>query len=102
MGSARERSSGSLSYIIRGGLVTLALFLVSWMVNFGLKSSLHALFAFYCAMILFRIGLVCGAIAFVLAFLVGWARLYLERHTPFELIAGIVLGLIGGLVVGWS
>src|SRR5436305_13408103 len=44
------------SYIIRGGMVTLALFLVSWMVNFGLKLSLHALFAFYCAIILFRIG----------------------------------------------
>jgi hypothetical protein len=88
-------------YIIRGGIITLALFIVSWGLNFGLKLSLHALFAFYCAIILFRIGLVCGAIAFVLAILVAWSRLFLQRHTWLELIAGIILGLIGGLVTGW-
>jgi membrane-associated phospholipid phosphatase len=88
-------------YIIRGGLATLALFIVSWMLNFGLKLSLHALFAFYCAIILFRIGLIWGAIALVLAILVAWSRLFLRRHTWIELIAGIMLGLIGGLVTGW-
>ncbi len=87
--------------IIRGGVVTLALFLVSWMVNFGLKLSLHALFAFYCAVILFRIGLLCGLLAFVLAILVAWSRLFLQRHTPVELITGIVLGLGGGVVAAW-
>jgi membrane-associated phospholipid phosphatase len=89
------------NYIIRGGVVTLSLFLVSWLVNFNLKLSLHALFAFYCAIILFRIGPIWGAVAFVLAILVAWSRLYLQRHTGIELIVGIALGLIGGLVVGW-
>src|SRR6266480_1724120 len=89
------------SYIIRGGMVTLALFLASWMVNFGLKLSLHALFAFYCAIILFRIGPIWGAIAFVLAILVAWSRLFLQRHTGIELIVGISLGLTGGVIVGW-
>ena len=88
-------------YIIRGGVVTLALFLVAWIVNFGLKLSLHGLFAFYCAMILFRIGPICGAIAFVLAILVSWSRLFLGRHTGIELTAGILLGSLGGFVVGW-
>ena len=89
------------AYIIRGGVVTLAVFLASWMVNCFLKLSLHALFAFYCAMILFRIGAGWGTIAFVLAILVAWSRLFLQRHTPVELIAGIALGLIGGFVTGW-
>ena len=89
------------AYIIRGGLVTLGLFLVSWLVNFSLKLSLHALFAFYCAIILFRIGPIWGAVAFVLAILVAWSRLFLQRHTGIELIVGIALGLIGGLIVGW-
>src|SRR5437763_5838304 len=40
------------AYIIRGGAITLALFLASWIINCFLKLSLHALFAFYCAMIL--------------------------------------------------
>ena len=89
------------SYIIRGGMVTLGLFLVSWLANFRLKLSLHALFAFYCAIILFRIGLIYGAIAFVLAILVAWSRLFLRRHTRIELIVGIVLCLMGGFVAGW-
>jgi membrane-associated phospholipid phosphatase len=89
------------AYIIRGGMVTLALFLASWIVNCFLKLSLHALFAFYCAMILFRIGAGWGTIAFFLACLVAWSRLFLHRHTPVELIAGIALGLIGGFVTAW-
>ena len=89
------------AYIIRGGMVTLALFLGSWIVNCFLKLSLHALFAFYCAMILFRIGGGWGTIAFLLACLVAWSRLFLRRHTPVELIVGIALGLMGGLVTGW-
>src|SRR5438477_6399470 len=73
------------SYIIRGGMVTLGLFLVSCLANFRLKLSLHALFAFYCAIILFRIGLMWGAIALMLAVLVAWSRLFLRRHTRIEL-----------------
>src|SRR5438046_2846761 len=41
------------SYIIRGGMVTLGLFLISWLVNLSLKLSLHALLAFYRTIILF-------------------------------------------------
>ncbi len=90
------------SYIIRGGMVTLGLFLVSWLANFRLKLSLHALFAFYyCAIILFRIGPMWGAIALILAVLVAWSRLFLRRHTRIELIVGIVLGRMGGFVAGW-
>ena len=89
------------NYIIRGALVTLALFLISWIVNCRLKLSLHALFGFYCATILFRVGPSWGAIAFALAILVSWSRLFLQRHTGGELSAGIILGLIGGLVAGW-
>src|SRR5438270_9600026 len=89
------------SYIIRGGMVTLGLFLVSWLVNFRLKLSLHAFFACHCAIILYRIGLIYGAIALVLAVLVAWSRLFLRRHTHIELITGIALGLMGGFLAGW-
>ena len=85
-------------YIIRGGVITLALFLISWVLNCFLKLSLHALFAFYCVTILFRIGAVWGTIALLLAMLVAWSRLVLQRHTPVELIVGIALGVLGGFV----
>ena len=89
------------AYIIRGGGITLALFLASWIINCFLKLSLHALFAFYCAMILFRVGAGWGTFALLLAILVAWSRLFLRRHTSVELIAGIALGLTGGFVTGW-
>src|SRR5438046_8734950 len=89
------------SYIIRGGMITLGLFLVSWLVNFSLKLSLHALFAFYCAIILFRLGLFYGAIALVLSVLVAWSRLFLRRHTCIELIMGFDFGLVVCFVCGW-
>jgi membrane-associated phospholipid phosphatase len=89
------------AYIIRGGAITLALFIISWIVNCFLKLSLHALFAFYCATILLRIGAIWGITAFLLAILVAWSRLFLHRHTAVELILGIALGIVGGVITGW-
>jgi membrane-associated phospholipid phosphatase len=62
---------------------------------------LHALFAFYSALILFLVNPVAGAIAFTLALLVFWSRLYLKRHDLLETFVGAFLGLLGGLVTAW-
>ena len=83
---------------LRGAVVTLFLLLVAALVNFRIKLSLHALFAFYSAIILFVVNPVVGAIAFALAFLVFWSRLYLGRHDLLEMLVGASLGLLGGLV----
>jgi hypothetical protein len=83
---------------LRGAVVTLFLLLVAALVNFRIKLSLHALFAFYSAIILFVVHPVVGAIAFALAFLVFWSRLYLRRHDLLETLVGASLGLLGGLV----
>ena len=82
----------------RGAVVTLFLLLVAALVNFRMKLSLHALFAFYSAIILFVVHPVVGTIAFALAFLVFWSRLYLGRHDLLETLVGASLGLLGGLV----
>jgi len=86
---------------LRGAVVTLFLLVVAALVNFRIKLSLHALFAFYSAIILFVVHPVVGAIAFALAFLVFWSRLYLERHDLLETLVGASLGLLGGLVTAW-
>jgi membrane-associated phospholipid phosphatase len=88
-------------FVVRGGLVTLGLFVVAAITNFWLKISLHTLFAAYCAVILFRINAVCGTIALVLAVLVCWSRLFLSRHTLIEVVAGVGLGMGGGIVAAW-
>ena len=69
--------------------------------QFRIKLSLHALFAFYSAIILFMVNPVVGAVAFALALLVFWSRLYLSDHDLLEMLVGASLGLLGGLVTAW-
>lgn len=89
------------SFILRGGLVTLGVFVIAALINTGLKISLHSIFATYCAVVLFGIGPVAGAVALLLASLVFWARLFLKRHTVPEVVAGIGLGAVAGILAAW-
>lgn len=89
------------SFVLRGGLVTLGLFIVAAIANCRLKISLHTLFASYCTVILFRIGVGCGMAALVMTGLVFWSRLFLGRHTMTETVAGVALGSAGGIVAAW-
>jgi hypothetical protein len=66
--------------------------------NFQLKLSLHTLFAI---VILFQINLECDAVAFVLATLVFWSRLYLSRHSILENVASSSVGIVGGITAAW-
>jgi hypothetical protein len=86
------------AFALRGAVVTLFLLAVAALINFRIKLSLHALFAFYSAIILFVVHPVVGAIAFAVALLVFWSRLYLRRHDLLEMLVGTSLGLVGGVV----
>jgi membrane-associated phospholipid phosphatase len=89
------------AFALRGATMTLFLLIIAALINFRIKLSLHALFAFYSAIILFVINPIAGAVAFALALLVFWSRLYLKRHDLSEMIVGAFLGLLGGLVTAW-
>jgi hypothetical protein len=86
------------AFALRGAVVTLFLLVVASVINFRIKLSLHALFAFYSAIVLFVVDPVVGAIAFAVALLVFWSRLYLRRHDLLETLVGASLGLLGGVV----
>jgi len=88
-------------FALRGASMTLFLLIMAALINFRIKLSLHALFAFYSAVILFVVNPVVGAGAFVVALLVFWSRLYLKRHDLVETLVGAFLGLLGGLVTAW-
>ena len=88
-------------FALRGAFVTLTLLVVAALLNFRIKLSLHALFAFYSSVILFRVDTMAGAIALALALLVFWSRLYLQRHDLPEMLTGTLLGLVGGITTGW-
>ena len=88
-------------FALRGSTMTLFLLIIAALINFRIKLSLHALFAFYSAVILFVVNPVVGAVAFALALLVFWSRLYLKRHDLLEMLVGAFLGLLGGLLTAW-
>src|SRR5438046_10103563 len=81
------------NFVLRGALVTFALFLVAAIATFRIKLSLHALFAFYCSAILFRINPSLGGIPFALALFLFWSRLHLPRHDLALLLPGYSLAL---------
>ena len=89
------------AFALRGATVTLFLLIMAALINFRIKLSLHALFAFYSGVILFVVNPLVGAVALVLALLVFWSRLYLRRHDFLETLLGAFLGLVGGLVTAW-
>jgi hypothetical protein len=89
-------------FILRGGVVTFALFILAAIINARIKISLHTLFAFYCATILFEVGWLPGLFALGLASLVFWSRLFLGRHTLIENCMGLLLGLASGFVAAWT
>jgi hypothetical protein len=89
------------AFALRGATVTLLLLIMAALINFRMKLSLHALFAFYSAIILFVVNPITGAVAFTLALLVFWSRLYLKRHDLSETLVGAFLGMLGGLVTVW-
>ena len=88
-------------FALRGATVTMFLLIMAALINFRIKLSLHALFAFYSGVILFVVNPIVGAVAFALALLVVWSRLYLGRHDLLETLVGAFLGLLGGLVTAW-
>jgi membrane-associated phospholipid phosphatase len=88
-------------FALRGATMTLFLLITAALINFRIKLSLHALFAFYSAVTLFVVNPVVGAVAFAVALLVFWSRLYLKRHNFVEMLVGACLGLLGGLVTAW-
>ena len=86
------------AFALRGATMTLLLLIIAALINFRIKLSLHALFGFYSAVILFVVNPVVGAVASAVALLVFWSRLYLKRHDLLETLVGAFLGLLGGLV----
>jgi len=89
------------AFALRGATMSLFLLIIAALINFRIKLSLHALFAFYSSIILFVVNPVAGSVALALALLVFWSRLYLKRHDLPETLVGAFLGVMGGLVTAW-
>ncbi|WP_300675737.1 phosphatase PAP2 family protein [Soonwooa sp.] len=66
--------------------------------NFFLKSSMHTALNLYVAFLFLKYDLVWGISWIILSIIVGITRIILKRHTLAEVISGVALGSLIGLI----
>lgn len=76
-------------------LFLLILLIVMQISNYFIKSSMHTAFNIFVAALFFSQNVWLGFVWLVLAFIIGFTRIILKRHTPKEVLMG---GLIGTIV----
>jgi membrane-associated phospholipid phosphatase len=83
--------------LLIGTVISLAMLVLAMLINSRSKISLHLTFAAFCAVSLFAVSSYIGAGFIILAMAVGWSRIALGRHTPAQVLSGILLGAAGGI-----
>lgn len=78
-------------------LLSLILLMVSRMLNYFIKSSLHVSLNIFLSFLIIQINLAAGFFFLGFTALTAWARLTLDRHTLKEIIAGSLIGLSIGI-----
>jgi len=72
----------------------LALLITLSIVNRFIKASGHiAMFSAIVVFVVFRSGIAYGLVGVMLVLILAWSRLILKRHTPREILAGLVIGI---------
>lgn len=85
--------------LLIGMMISLALLVVAMLINRWSKISLHLIFATYCAVSLLAVSYLVGAVFLLLAVLVAWSRVSLKRHTLPQVLSGILLGAVAGILL---
>ena len=89
------------SFLVRGLLVVAAFFLLAAVLTRWIKLSLHVAFAALAATALSLIGSAVGYALAAVVPVVFWSRLALGRHRVYELVVGLVLGVLTGILLVW-
>lgn len=87
------------SFLVRGMLVVVAFLLLAAFLTRWVKLSLHVAFAALTATTLSLLGSPVGYALLAVVPLVFWSRLVLGRHRVPELLVGLVLGVVTGIVL---
>jgi hypothetical protein len=87
------------SFLVQGMLVNAAFLLLAALLTHWIKLSLHVAFAALTATALSLVGSWVGYALIAVVPLVFWSRIALARHRVHELIVGLVLGIITGVVL---
>jgi len=87
------------SFLVRGMLVVAAFLLLAAFLTRWVKLSLHVAFAALTATTLSLLGSPIGYALLPVVPVVFWSRLVLGRHRVPELLVGLVLGVVTGIVL---
>jgi membrane-associated phospholipid phosphatase len=82
-----------------GVLFATLLVVISQLVNFFIKSSLHVSLTLYLAFLAIPINLAFGFSLMFLCIFIGWSRVVLKRHSIKEVIVGAIIGLSIGAIM---
>jgi len=80
-------------------LFATILVVISQLVNFYIKSSLHVSLTLYLAFIALHINFIFGITLIIMSFFIGWSRIILKRHSLKEVFAGAIIGLSVGSIL---
>ena len=87
------------SFLVQGMLVNAAFLLLAALLTRWVKLSLHVAFTALTATTLSLLGSWVGYALIAMVPLVFWSRIALARHRVHELIVGLVLGVLTGVVL---
>lgn len=80
-------------------LFALILTVVSQLINFFVKSSLHVSLNIYLAALIFTVNFEMGIVVLLFTGLLSWSRIKLGRHTIKEVLFGLSIGTIMSLLM---
>src|ERR1035437_9867325 len=80
-------------------LFALILLVISQIVNFFIKSSLHVSFNIYLASLIFTQNYKIGIVVLLYTALISWSRVKLGRHTLKEVLVGLFIGIVISVIM---
>jgi hypothetical protein len=87
------------SFLVRGMVTMTAFVLLAALLTRWVKLSLHVAFAALTATTLSLLGSAVGYTLIAVIPVVLWSRIALARHQVHELLVGLVLGVLTGIVL---
>lgn len=84
-----------------GSLVFFVMVIISYVINYRLKVSMHTSISVYLGITLLLVNFNAGLAMLVFAVLIGLSRLVLKRHSVAEVVAGLAVGFVFGAANYW-
>ena len=92
------RLTEQVDYLYSGVFYGLLMLVISFLINYFIKSSLHVSLNSYIAISLYLISPVVSIAYLIFTCIVAWSRLTLKKHSLKEVLMGLSLGILFGIM----